>query len=608
VLCGDGAAVDGGGLIACDFDLHKPGAVEGRAELEALGALPRTFTVQTVRGGEHRFYRTPRGVRVANGVNRLRVGGDVRGEHGYVVGAGSYVIDPEEGYAGGYSVVDASPVAPVAPALLMRLGAPRERRSEAADTPHCEPDLPGNVELARHYLRHDAPPAVEGKGGDATTYLVACQVRAYGVSETATFDLMREEYNPRCEPPWENDELACKVENAHRYAQDVFGADTPQALYAGMDMAQFEIAAAPAAPTPKPPPSPRRFMLLDMDAVRRRRASQYRVKGLIPRTGLVVVWGAPKSGKSFVIVDLFAHVAFGWRYRERRVNQGVVVYCALEGVAGLSTRLEALWQAKIAGEGQQVDASAFKIMAGSLALVSDCKAFMQAVADQLGAENPPAVVVVDTLNRSFEGSESEDKAMTAYVRAATAIIERFGCAVVIVHHCGHNETRMRGHTALKGALDIEIRVDRDSASNVIAKVVDAKDIRAGTEIVSRLEVVSVGVDEDGDPIESCVVEPADATMGDAEGVRTVIDCFAEMLAADPVAAPGGQSLGVREKALRDGFRAAWRSTRGASDDAANRAYRRARGRLENEGRLAILPGGIAVSEPSNEGRNAAVSF
>ena len=37
----------------------------------------------------------------------------------------------------------------------------------------------------------------------------------------------------------------------------------------------------------------------------------YLVKGLIPREGLTIVWGPPKSGKSFKTFDLCMHVALG---------------------------------------------------------------------------------------------------------------------------------------------------------------------------------------------------------------------------------------------------------------------------------------------------------
>jgi AAA domain len=70
-------------------------------------------------------------------------------------------------------------------------------------------------------------------------------------------------------------------------------------------------------------------------------ARPYRVKGLIPTEGLTVVWGPPKSGKTFATFDICMHVALGWEYRGRRVTQGSVVYCSFEGQAGIAARMEA---------------------------------------------------------------------------------------------------------------------------------------------------------------------------------------------------------------------------------------------------------------------------
>jgi RecA-family ATPase len=63
------------------------------------------------------------------------------------------------------------------------------------------------------------------------------------------------------------------------------------------------------------------------------------------------------------------------------------------------------------------------------------------------AETMPVVVVIDTLNRSITGSESSDEDMTKYIQAADKIYQAFGCAVLIVHHCGIEGTRPRGHTS-----------------------------------------------------------------------------------------------------------------------------------------------------------------
>jgi RecA-family ATPase len=79
---------------------------------------------------------------------------------------------------------------------------------------------------------------------------------------------------------------------------------------------------------------------------------------------------------------------------------------------------------------------------------------VEAIRAQAGG--PVAAVVLDTLNRSFTGSESSDEAMTAYVKACDAVREALGCAVIIVHHSGLAEGRARGHTALLGSADAQI--------------------------------------------------------------------------------------------------------------------------------------------------------
>jgi len=126
-------------------------------------------------------------------------------------------------------------------------------------------------------------------------------------------------------------------------------------------------------------------------------------------------------------------------------------------------------------------------------------------------EVTPAVLVLDTLNRSLAGSESSDKDMAAYIQAADAVREAFGCVVIIVHHCGIDGTRPRGHTSLTGAAEAQLSVERDTAGNIITTVEWMKD--GGTEgdkLISALEVVKVGEDLKGKPITSCVVVPVDA--------------------------------------------------------------------------------------------------
>jgi hypothetical protein len=95
--------------------------------------------------------------------------------------------------------------------------------------------------------------------------------------------------------------------------------------------------------------------------------------------------------------------------------------------------------------------------------------------------------------------------------------ESFECAVPIVHHCGVQETRPRGHTALTGACDAQLAVTRDRANNVTVTVEHMKDGPEGDVIASKLELVEVGTNEDGDAITTCLVVPTEVQRTTAAG-------------------------------------------------------------------------------------------
>ena len=251
-----------------------------------------------------------------------------------------------------------------------------------------------------------------------------------------------------------------------------------------------------------------KFKLIPFSDLQTNASSAYLIKGLIPRTGLAVVWGPPKCGKSFVMTDALLHVALGWDYRGHKVLGGPVVYCAFEGADGYGKRAEAFRKHHSLGV-SQVDPPFF-LMPTPMSFAADHAALIASISDQLGCENPVAVVL-DTLNRSLQGSESSDEDMAAYIRAADAVREAFGCAVIIVHHCGIDGTRPRGHTSLTGAVDAQLAVKRDGADDIAMTVEWMKDGPEGETVHSRLEPVDVGTDQDGETITSCVVVPVAAS-------------------------------------------------------------------------------------------------
>jgi KaiC/GvpD/RAD55 family RecA-like ATPase len=242
----------------------------------------------------------------------------------------------------------------------------------------------------------------------------------------------------------------------------------------------------------------------------------YLIKGLVPRHGVTVVWGAKKSGKTFLVTDMCIHIATGLKYRGRRVHRGPVIYLSLEGDGGFIKRIEALRDNHPALM-QSDDALPFFVVMAPIDLVNDHRDLIQEIRGQLSPELV-AVVVIDTLNRSLMGDENSSKDMRAYVEAASAVANEFRCAVIIVHHAGYDTSHPRGSTVLGANVDCEIRVSKDGDGVITAAVVSAKDMADGTAWASKLQTVDLPPDEDGDPRDSSFLVPADLPKSD--GKRT----------------------------------------------------------------------------------------
>jgi hypothetical protein len=248
------------------------------------------------------------------------------------------------------------------------------------------------------------------------------------------------------------------------------------------------------------------YQLVHFDKLQPGLASPWIVEGLIPLNGLVAVWGPPKSGKSFWTFDLVMHIALGWPYRGRRVEQGPVIYAAFEGAEGFHARAEAFRRTHEIKNIHPWDRNPwFYLLATSAKLVRDHKALIESMAGQTNL--PPTCVVLDTLNRSIDGSESKDVDMGNYLAAAECIVAAFDCVVIIVHHSGIDGSRPRGHTSLTGAANVQIAVRRDAQRNVVAEVEAMKDGAEGATFTSMLQVIEVGTDVAGKPITSCAIAP-----------------------------------------------------------------------------------------------------
>jgi hypothetical protein len=231
------------------------------------------------------------------------------------------------------------------------------------------------------------------------------------------------------------------------------------------------------------------------------------IKGLLAGVSLICVVGAPKSGKTFFVLDLAVAIATGTEWRGRKVQQGGVCYIAGEGQVGLRARVEAIRRTRQPDEGMQ-----FTLIPIALNLATATADTDALIAKIKAAPWSTKLVVIDTLARNFGGgNESSSEDMGAFVANCDRIREATGAAVVAVHHFGKDSARgARGSNALPAAVDTEIQVERGDGNITRATVTLQKDGEDGLVFPFQLKRVDLGADEDGDEITSMIVEHVEA--------------------------------------------------------------------------------------------------
>jgi hypothetical protein len=211
---------------------------------------------------------------------------------------------------------------------------------------------------------------------------------------------------------------------------------------------------------------------------------------LIPEGALVVPFGPPKSGKTFLVLSFCLHVAAGLPWFGMAVKQGAVVYIAGEGTGGLTFRLRAMR----GRYGISVDAPFWiRERAVNFRLEAEVTELATMIRATVGNELI-AMVVIDTLARAMPGAdENSAQEVGVVIAGCDRLRDVLGCAVVAVHHSGKDAARgARGTSALRGAWDTALEIT-GSGKRVMMTVADQKEAEAGQVLRFRLEEVSVGI-------------------------------------------------------------------------------------------------------------------
>lgn len=588
------------GLVVVDVDI-KNGA-QGQAWLEEhADALPQTRTHKTRSGGLHLVFRAPPDVEIRNSAGRIAPGIDVRGEGGYIIAPPSP----------GYSVADPTEPADMPRWLIKRCLAPEpppptpDYNGPRTDHPYTRAALANEctrVASAGEGTRNHTLNLAALKLGHfvASGYLVRGEViadllaaaKAAGLPHREAEATIQSGLSAGLRTPKEPPEAPQRSKpSAAPYQQSYAQPDTPDAPNDTFPLQWFNDISA------------------ELDALDF-------VQGVLIEASAAVVYGESNSGKTFWATNLALHVAAGIEWSGRRVEQGGVIYCVLEGGFGFRNRVAAWKAAHDTLEGPVHFAavqSAINLL-DPAASTDMLIATIKAAAATIGM--PVKLVVVDTLARALAGgNENAPEDMGALVMNMDRIRAETRAAVMFIHHSGKDVAKgARGHSSLRAAIDTEIEVVDNEGAVRVASVVKQRDLKKGDAFPFTLEIIEIGTNRHGEPVTTCLVKSdAEAYAGASlprhrlpQSQQRALEVLADLVAASGQAGHAGTPAGipsVPEKWWRERFYE--RAMPGAEQKAKEKAFRRAADALLSSHLAGMSAGRVWVVRHTTDGDNQA---
>lgn len=290
------------------------------------------------------------------------------------------------------------------------------------------------------------------------------------------------------------------------------------------------------------------------------------VAGLLYRDTLAWMIGKSGSFKSFVALDIAAHVAAGKPWAGRRVWGGPVLYLVAEGTGGMPLRVRA-WQ-QVNGE---ADEKLIMLPRPVQVAGAGWPVFIE-----LCVELAPVMVIVDTQARVTVGVKENDNAeMGQMIERLAALQRATRSCVLMVHHIGRQGEDARGASAIDGAQDTELKVTRKGGPKELRAIVTTdkqKDAADTGEIEVVAQVVDLGTDPvSGEPLSSLVTTPdlladpfpdapwrADIVPNQALILDILRELFSETGGTDAQVRQIVRERGVRsQRWINTSFRSAW---------------------------------------------------
>lgn len=219
----------------------------------------------------------------------------------------------------------------------------------------------------------------------------------------------------------------------------------------------------------------KKYSLLDLMEMPEK---EWLVDNVIGKKDIGMVFGPPEAGKTFAVIDMAICCNLGINCADRfQVEKPLTVaYCAGEGVSGLKSRFEsALKKHKTCADSLKnfiFFSTMPQLYSGTKNNTADSiETFIREYELDLsiGKAAPLDILFIDTLHTATVGAdENSSKDMGTVLHSCRLASNKLRCAVILVHHTDKPGNAERGSSALRGAMDVMIKIKKTSGNSKIS--------------------------------------------------------------------------------------------------------------------------------------------
>lgn len=500
------------GVFVIDID-----SAEGEKNLKALGTLPVTLSVSTGKG-RHLYFRYPDEPVITK--KSICPGVDVRGDGGYVCGPGSNHISGQR-----YEFINILEEIQKAPDFILDMVV----KSRIKQDPQALQNEPPRMSVLKTALN-------DGWSLQDTLSHLSYISPDIGYDEwiAVGMALQSEGYGLEIWDNWSSKgvkykgikDTAAHWKSFRPNSGITYGTVVHMAKNAGWVPSNHSPATMVASPS-QPPCSPlkngeqtpfknapdRKLPLIYADQAQAITDTADFIENILCENQFSVVYGESNCGKTFFMLDLALHVALGMPWRGHDVDQGGVIYAALEGGYATQNRIVAFKAHH--GITQHIPLAVIPSSINMLDPAGDINALIEAIWQAKEKIGNIKLIIIDTLARAMQGGdENGSQDMGQLIINADSIRAITGAHISFVHHCGKDAAKgARGHSSLRAAVDTEIEISRDdNLSPSRIKIAKQREMPMIEDKWFSLKSIELGMNARNKPVTSCVVVPSEGSI------------------------------------------------------------------------------------------------